>query len=144
MNDRDSIDYTVLAHPYRSDAQTAVRAWEPGDGVRCTWTGRNRVKPCGRPVAVVIVREEHGGYGGRPTTIRRVVCVNHLPGLKPAGEATVEAAKAAAERVITDHWDEYQAHLKAESERRLAERFEFADEAIRALVLKALADEEQQ
>ncbi|WTW93674.1 hypothetical protein OG216_09915 [Streptomycetaceae bacterium NBC_01309] len=130
------IDYQVFD---QGNSKVAIRAWEPGDGLSCSSSrGFSRI-PCGPPVAVVITKT----YANRPDlrgrTIRRVACAHHLPGIaKPPHQISVEAGKAAQERIIAEHWDDYQAALAEELNRRLGEMYEGIDEPIRRLIVDAM------
>lgn len=117
--------------------RTYIRAWEPGDGLTCHFAKRApREQPCGQPVVVALVEEQPitGGYR-RKVTRTRVVCRNHVPGLTRPSEISAEAKKAAVERVIVEHWDDYQRYIAEETVARQEKALEFADPEIRAIIL---------
>ncbi|MER6832673.1 hypothetical protein ABT320_01565 [Streptomyces cellulosae] len=140
---------TVLQETSR--VRVLIRSWEPGDGLTCSNAkGAPSELPCGRPVAVTITEDldpcwrnhcQKRDCGHRPRRRRRVVCVNHIPTLKSPGEVTAAARKAATERLIVEHWDEWQKYLDAATAVAVAEQFEFADPEIRRVVMGAPKDE---
>ncbi|SES03585.1 hypothetical protein [Streptomyces qinglanensis] len=122
-----------------------IRAWTPGDGISCAWACKPKSTPCGPPVAVTLteVREccwrDRCNDRCRPKirAKRRVVCRNHIPGLYDSWQINLEARKAATERLVVQHWDEYQRYVEDETAARRQEAFEFADPEIRRIVLEA-------
>jgi hypothetical protein len=131
-------EYTLLEE--NSISRIYLRSWVPGDGLTCAFAKRApRETPCGKPVAVAVTEDVR--EFGKKTKFRRVVCVNHIPGLPRPGELSLEARKAAAERLAVEHWDDYQRYLEEETQARRASAFEFADPEIRRIVLGD-ADEE--
>lgn len=100
----------------------AVRAWVPGDGLFCSRSNRNAKTPCTAPVATLRTTR-HNAWPTKETR-HSVVCRNHVakavhdvtPG--PSGDLNAQSEKAAKERVLAEHWDEYRAAFTAE----LAER----------------------
>ncbi|MCT9092931.1 hypothetical protein N4G70_29265 [Streptomyces sp. ASQP_92] len=129
-------EYTLLQET-QSD-RLFIRTWAPGDGVTCSFARMQRGTPCTPPVAVTITEDkrEHFGKYSRTKT-KRIVCRNHLPGLSRPSEINTEARKAATERLIVGHWDEYQSYLAQETASRREAEFDFADPEIRKLVLDA-------
>lgn len=120
-----------------------IRAWQPGDGVTCSFSRMQRGMPCTPPVAVTITedkREQFGKYSRSKT--RRIICRNHLPGLSRPAEVNADAKKAATERLIVEHWDAYQQYLAEETRARREAEFDFADPEIRKLVLAATDEAE--
>ena len=121
---------------------SSIRAWQPGDGVACSRARQApRDAPCGRPVAVYTTPAEAIRYGGTfGTTTRRpiertfTVCANHIPGGLTPGEASAKARKAAAESLIVEHWDEYQALIEKYVADAQAARYEALPEDLRALL----------
>lgn len=127
-------EYTLLEE--NQNSRIFIRSWAPGDGLVCAFAKRApRETPCGKPVAVAVT-EDIRQYGGN-RKIRRIVCVNHIPGLPRPGDLSIEARKAAAERLVVEHWDDYQRYLEEEMQARREGVFEFADPEIRRIVLGA-------
>jgi len=135
---------TSIGHKW----QTVVRAWEPGDGLRCAFTSRCK-EPCDIPVA--LVREEYigptSGVGSKsfnqPSTITRTVCLRHL-----AAEFTPDIGGTKAEReieqncaeiVIRNHWDEYQDEMVSYRRRLFEDRVAGLPKDLRERVLERLA-----
>jgi hypothetical protein len=68
--------------------------------------------PCGRPVKTNIREQATRPYGPERTVVTPL-CQNHaMEGMTP-GALLIKARKEAAEKLATDHWDEYQANLRA-------------------------------
>lgn len=127
--------------------RTVIRAWEPGDGLECSYANRSaRHFPCGPPVGLVTVhtREVVGAAVSgwwRYKATSRAVCAHHLPGVASPGELRQAAEKAALERLATNHWDEYRDCLDKEVRDRRAAAIDVADEKLRALLLAETTDE---
>jgi hypothetical protein len=86
--------------------RTEYRDWQPGDGLRCSFSNRTPAEvPCGKPVKTSVSVQDVGSY--RDRTVQRPLCANHAPGGTPPHQVTVEARKVAHERLCTEHWDEY-------------------------------------
>lgn len=73
-----------------------VRAWEPGDGVRCSSAPYNGKIACGEPVAVVKDVLPGGAERNQPEVINRVMCLRHLakcfdPEVGTSADAEVES-----------------------------------------------------
>jgi hypothetical protein len=115
-----------------------IEARQPGDGVICHHTDRKNAAdrvPCQRPVAVIHTEVGVVRAGGVEVhSRRRVVCALHFPGATSAGDISADARKAATERVLTAHWDDYQAALREETDTRLAAALEAVDESVRGLL----------
>ncbi|MFI7691743.1 hypothetical protein ACIBQ6_21930 [Nonomuraea sp. NPDC049655] len=111
-----------------------IREWQPGDGLRCSVGKKTTRVPCGPPVAVTL---QVNSYRWRPNEDRyqRVVCALHLPGVTSAGEISADADKAARERLLVEHWEDYQRYVDEEVARRVEETIEFASEELRRLAL---------
>lgn len=136
------IDYHVFD---QGNNRVAIRAWEPGDGLSCSFSKSFSRIQCGQPVAVVITKVGANTTYGRGRTIRRVACALHLPGIaKAPHQVSAEAAKAAQERIVADHWDDYQAVLKEELSRRLGEVYEGIDEPLRRLIIDAMQRQDEE
>lgn len=97
-----------------------IRDWEPGDGIRCRFAKRAPANiPCGLPVRTRITKS--GSRPGGP--VREWVtpmCANHAGG--QPGTLSAAADKAARERLIAAHYEEYLGYLKDESARVVDER----------------------
>ncbi|MFZ3592258.1 hypothetical protein [Streptomyces sp. BH104] len=125
-------EYTLLEENH--NARIFIRSWTPGDGLVCAFAKRApRETPCGKPTAVAVTEDIR--EFGRRRKFRRVVCINHIPGLPRPGEIGLEARRAANERLAVAHWDEYQGYLDEETHARREKAFEFADPEIRRIVL---------
>lgn len=85
-----------------------MREWRPGDGLRCRFSSIAAV-PCGPPVRTKVSIVSM--VGRAPQNMRHVLCANHaansIRGYKSSGTLTMEARKRATERLITEHWDEF-------------------------------------
>ncbi len=129
-------EYTLLQET-QSD-RLFIRAWQPGDGVTCSFARMQRGMPCTPPVAVTVTEDkrEHFGKYNRTKT-KRIICRNHLPGISCPSQINADAKKAATERLIVEHWDDYQKYLAEETLARREAEFDFADPEIRKLVLAA-------
>lgn len=128
-------EYTLLEE--NRNSRISIRSWKPGDGLTCAFAKRApRETPCGKPVAVAVT-EDIREYG-KNAKFRRVVCVNHIPGLPRPGDLALEARKAAAERLVVEHWDQYQKYLEEATQALRAGAFEFADPEIRRIVLSSI------
>lgn len=98
-----------------------VRDWRPGDGLRCTyWRRAPEGIPCGPPVTTVL--KTITGVRRRDSIKRVVLCANHGPQGIASYEVTVEAKRYATERVLTEHWEDYQRYLGDEIRRIVADR----------------------
>lgn len=86
------------------------RDWRPGDGITCGHAAKApREIPCGPPVRTALT---HMSSHGREVNKATPVCVNHSDGATPPSVVMVAARKAATERLIVAHWDEYQESLR--------------------------------
>lgn len=113
----------------------SIREWRPGDGLRCRWASKApREVPCGVPAAVITLHDFKPGPYRANTCRSWVVCQNHIPGVVPAGQIRVQAEKFAREKVLADHWDDYQTQLKEEAERLLEAQMVDVPERIRELI----------
>jgi hypothetical protein len=103
----------------------SIRAWKPGDGLSCSLSRHQRLVTCGPPVAVVrtVTHEANQYRVTEPVSKLRNVCTRHVAESVRAlvGDAgwtnqnsNAEVEKIARERVITAHWDEFQAALEEE------------------------------
>lgn len=125
-------EYTLLEESWRD--RIFIRSWKPGDGLSCAFAKKApRENPCGKPVAVAVTEDIREPRDRRK--VRRLVCINHIPGLPRPHAIGAEARKAAAERLIVEHWDDYQRYLEEETQARREQAFEFADPEIRRIVL---------
>lgn len=121
---------------------SSIRAWHPGDGVTCSRIRQApRDAPCGRPVAVYTTSVDSIRYGDALTPTRRrpiertfTVCANHVPGALTPGEASTKARKAAAESLIVEHWDEYQALIEKHVAEAQEARYAALPADVRALL----------
>jgi hypothetical protein len=120
-----------------------IRAWNPGDGLTCSWAKSAKTTPCGPPVAVTVTESRErcwrdwckGGCASCNKAVRRTVCQNHIPGLYNSGEVNAEARKAATERLAVEHWEDFQRYIDEETRSRREKAFRFADSEIRRIVL---------
>lgn len=120
-----------------------IRAWQPGDGLVCSFSGHAKTSPCGPPVAVTVTHATRkcwrdwckDGCSHCDRTTRRTVCRNHIPGLYAPGVVNAEARKAAQERLVVAYWDEYQRYIEEETRARREKAFEFADAEVRRIVM---------
>lgn len=122
-----------------------LRAWRPGDGLACSYANRaSRARPCGRPVAVKETSwrgqgTNHNVRTGTTAPYRTVVCMYHVDRFAvDPGRAHTEAEKIAREKVLTDHWDEYQRIIREETDARIEAAFGDLPEELRELIRAGL------
>lgn len=130
--------------------EVVVRAWEPGDGLRCSAAGYQSRHPCGPPIAVMRERYVAGERlrARDKTTITRVLCIRHLakkfaPDLGAQAERDLD--NKAAEKLAQAHWDEYQQILINAREDLLTDRLSALPSELRDKVIERIqssADEE--
>lgn len=99
-----------------------IRDWQPGDGIRCRYFKRAPLNfPCGVPVKTKV--QTYTLPGGRRGTRTDPLCENHKDvGRAVPSQMAAAADKAARERLIATHYEEYQRFLVEESERIRAAR----------------------
>lgn len=93
-----------------------IRAWQPGDGLRCSWAKTNYTHPCGTPVAVLrqgALRAHYGSHEMRDESRRSLICSRHVADavkryIGDGATITFTAEKIARETVLAAHWTEYQ------------------------------------
>ncbi|OBB47637.1 hypothetical protein [Mycolicibacterium fortuitum] len=134
-------------------AETFVRAWAPGDGVRCAHASYQKREACGPPVAVVEVQEFRFGTGGykpeygirRKTT--RVVCAEHLAGRvanintrsqQSRSKAIARAVQKATDELTTKYWKQYQVLYKKHLDSEIGDLLSNVPEPLKQLVSDAL------
>lgn len=137
---------TGIDNDYRSRRETLVRAWRPGDGMRCASAGYQKAHPCTSPVAVVkdVLLTAPSRYD--KTVINRVVCIRHLStifGSKPAAVEERDTDRAALEQLAQRHWDEFSQILTDMRDALLRDRLSALPEELRDQVIEAMtaADE---
>ena len=123
--------------------QFTVRAWEPGDGLRCSYAkNAPRSRPCGRPVAVKIGQDTRTVRAA--SSRHYVVCAYHLSTAITPGEMSAEAETAAREKVLAEHWDEYQQAIQEFMGPRVDEMIGTLPDGLKKLVIEALrADDDR-
>lgn len=132
----------------RNDYERFVRAWQPGDGIKCSSQRANSAKPCGVPVAVetsVYAREgDPGRYGRRSVT--RNLCLGHLAArfTEVAPWKTEQQIDTIAyERLAANHWDEYQQIIVEEKDNALRQRLSCLPKELQDSVIARMeADDE--
>ncbi|MEV1167382.1 hypothetical protein [Nonomuraea sp. NPDC049784] len=103
-----------------------IRRWRPGDSLSCAETNKRGTISCGPPVAVSLTQDlEPNGVPrtSRFARRRRVVCALHVPTAGAAGQEAAAARKAATERLISEHWDQFQSYVEQETTRRIGALF---------------------
>ena len=91
---------------------TEYRDWQPGDGLRCSYSRHAPAElPCGKPVRTAIT--EMSPVGRKAVVQVRALCASHAPGGLQPGQITTEARKIAVERLCAERWDEYQKYYMA-------------------------------
>ncbi len=115
-----------------------VRAWEPGDGVRCSSAPYNGKVACGEPVAVVKDVLPGGAERNQPEVINRVMCLRHLakcfdPEVGTSADAEVE--RAALEELAQRYWDQYQKIRDRLTDELLSARFSALPNDLRSKVI---------
>lgn len=116
-----------------------VRAWEPGDGMRCHASSHNKSISCGEPVAVVR-QERCDGKSGRweRQSITRVSCIRHLAKFFDAEVSLVvdaEVEKQALEELAQRYWDQYQTIRERRVNELLEKRFSALPNGLREKVV---------
>lgn len=131
MNDISTSDmwYSAGFANGNPDHEVTVRAWRPGDGLKCSHANKRSKTPCGAPVALErryrprVPSYRTGNLCSETTT--RVVCLRHLAStfLGEMAYATDEGVeRSAIEKLATLHWDEYQALIAQAQQAALDER----------------------
>lgn len=150
----DSENWFSLGFSSNCDSEeTLVRAWNPGDGVRCAHASYQKREACGPPVAVletVQFRFGNGGYkpeyGVRKRTVR-VVCAEHLAGRvvnintrgqQSRSKAIADAVKKATDELVTKYWKQYQTLYRKHLDSEIADLLSSVPEPLKALVSEAL------
>lgn len=91
-----------------------MREWQPGDGLTCTYAKRAPVDlPCGKPTVTAVSTQSAGPRNGN-RTVHRPLCEHHASGHlngETPGKVVTEAKKVATERLIHQHWDEFQRYI---------------------------------
>lgn len=122
--------------------ETVLRPWEPGDGLHCTFSSRaSRNRPCGRPVAVRV--SKYSNVHRRNVPRNTVVCSYHLSEQVRPGDLSLRAETAAREKVLAEHWDEYQAAIREYMQPAVEQMIGALSDELKALVLQALAEDDQ-
>lgn len=113
-----------------------IRAWRPGDGLMCSFAPRASVdRPCGRPVAVRVT-----SWLGRGSQLRTsIVCMYHIGAafLSPAS-LRAEAERVAREKIVVDHWDDYQGAVRAELNARIEAALIELPEDLRQIIAEGI------
>lgn len=140
------------ADPYGRDDKrdTFVRAWKPGDGLSCSNVRSNSKTPCGKPVAVSLVRPSEmeiersarRGWGRLDPPRTRTLCAIHLTSFFSGAFHLDRAAaeKAAQEELCAKYWEQYEKLLELRTESMKQERLETLPEGVRALIESSIAD----
>ena len=127
----------------RYNTHRALRKWEPGDGLACSYTsGASKSRPCGPPVAVRM----HTSHptSTRPHRHREVICAYHLTEDANPGDLRIKADRMAREEILVKHWDEYQAALDRHMRPLVEQTIGDLPQELKLLVLDALARYDQQ
>lgn len=111
-----------------------IREWQPGDGLRCSAGKKAGRVLCGPPVAVVLLVKSYH-WRTKEDRFHRISCALHLPGVTSAGDISAAADRAARERLLVEHWDDYQQYLSEAIAQRVADTIQFASEKLRKLAL---------
>lgn len=134
---------------YDSSRERLVRAWEPGDGLRCGWAAYGGKTPCGEPVAVIkdALRSSLEDKRSRrvPESVNRVACLIHLArsfDAKVGGNAEAEVERNAMEELAKAHWDEYREISDRLTNELLEQRFSVLPKPLRDRVIDLLKDGE--
>lgn len=97
-----------------------LRRWRKGDPDVCIQAAKARNVPCGPPISMALTVKT-SRYTSHRSELRRAVCAIHLPGFAGAGATSMNARRAATERLLADHADVYERYLREEIAKRVAE-----------------------
>lgn len=127
---------------------TSVEVWKPGMGLNCSHMDSSNRKSfeCGPPVARVTTRPttyvSRSGVKSRAGS-NYILCLNHLTNLtlsystrSKGKNLGAEATKRAKEKLIVDHWREYQALIDQYTEEIALETLQSLPGDLQAAVLE--------
>lgn len=133
------LDWFSTGTSFNGSRETFVRAWEPGDGLRCSCSNYQRKTPCGEPVAVI--KDVLLGQAGKweKQSVTRVLCLRHLAnqfadGVGTQAEGNVE--RKALEELAERYWDQFQHIQQRLTDELLEARFSCLPNGLRERVIE--------
>jgi hypothetical protein len=100
---------------------STLRDWRPGDGITCQFAKRAAI-PCGQPVKSRVITMEQ--LRRAPRTVVQPLCANHAARdvrEEPNFSISGRIRKVATERLIAEHFEEYQRFLREAAAAEAAE-----------------------